>query len=92
MRWDWQYVVEDKNPEASMSESRSNHNDQVGMAILAVVLFAVLFVVVGGFGWFFVRSQRARREAELMQAEQARYEAEAQRRRVEAELAEHNGD
>jgi uncharacterized protein HemX len=58
------------------------------MAILAVVLFVLLFVGVGGFGWFYVRTQRARRDAELRQVEEARFEAEAQRRRVEAELAE----
>lgn len=68
-----------------MSESRSSQTDQTGMAILVtVVLFGLLFVGVGGFAWVHVRAERARATAEMAQMEQARYEAEAQRRRGEA--------
>lgn len=66
-----------------MSEPHSNRSDQMGMAILAVVLFGLLFMGVGAAGWFYVRAERARRIEQVLRMEQARYEAEAQRQRAE---------
>jgi hypothetical protein len=73
-----------------MSESHSNRTDQMGMAILAVVLFGLLFMGVGASGWFYLRAERARRVEQVLRMEQARYEAEAQCQRAEAVLADRN--
>ena len=56
----------------------------MGMAILAVVLFGLLFVGVGAVGWFYVRAERARRIEQELRMD---LEAEAQRQRAEAVLA-----
>jgi len=73
-----------------MSESRLNQTNQTSMAILAVVLFALLFIGVGTAGWFYVRAERARRIEHVLRMEQTRYEAEAQRQHAEAVLADRN--
>jgi len=73
-----------------MSESHSNRTDQLGMAILAVMLFGLLFMGVGAAGWLYLRAQRARQIEQVLRVEQARYEAEAQRQRAEAVLADRN--
>jgi hypothetical protein len=65
-----------------MSKSRSNHGNQEGMAVVAIVVL-FLFIAVGGVAWMLARADRARRVEEMVRT----YEAEAQRQRAEAEQA-----